>query len=86
MNPGFVYQVKVELLPTANVFKAGHKIRVDVSSSNFPKFDINPNTGEDVGQSEHVSIAINRVYMGSENPSCVVLPVLNVLPKELSGD
>ena len=42
MKPGEVYQIRVEPFPTANVFKRGHRIRVDISSSNFPRFDVNP--------------------------------------------
>jgi predicted acyl esterase len=46
MRPGQVYEVTINLSPTANLFKKGHRIRVDISSSNFPRLDINPNTGE----------------------------------------
>src|SRR4029077_16377373 len=46
MTPGEVYEVTLNLYPTSNVFKKGHRIRVDISSSNFPRFDVNPNTGE----------------------------------------
>lgn len=46
MTPGEVYQVTINLYPTANLFKQGHRIRVDISSSNFPRFDVNPNTGD----------------------------------------
>ena len=50
MTPGEVYELTVEPFPTANVFKKGHRIRVDISSSNFPRFDTNPNTGEPLGK------------------------------------
>ena len=53
MSPGEVYPITIELTPTSNLFKAGHRIRVDISSSNFPRFDINPNTGEPMG---HVTL------------------------------
>ena len=46
MKPGEVVPVTITLYPTANVFKKGHRIRVDVSSSNYPRFDVNPNTGD----------------------------------------
>ena len=46
MKPGEVYQISIEMYPTAMIFKKGHRIRVDISSSNFPRFDVNPNTGE----------------------------------------
>ena len=45
MTPGEVYAIKVTAFPTSNLFKRGHRIRLDVSSSNFPHFDVNPNTG-----------------------------------------
>jgi len=76
MNPGDVYEVAVELGPTGNLFKAGHRIRVDISSSNFPRFDVNPNTGEPVGRHTHSVTAHNAVYMDARRPSHVVLPVI----------
>lgn len=45
LQPGRVYEFTIDPFPTANVFKKGHRIRVDISSSNFPRFDVNPNTG-----------------------------------------
>ena len=53
MSQGEVYPITVLLTPTSNFFKAGHRIRVDISSSNFPRFDINPNTGEPMGRHTH---------------------------------
>ena len=46
MKPGEIYEFTIQLYPTSNLFKAGHRIRLDISSSNFPRFDLNPNTGE----------------------------------------
>ena len=46
MQPGEVYRVRIPLPPISNLFKTGHRIRLDIASSNFPKFDVNPNTGE----------------------------------------
>ena len=46
MTPGQVYAVSIEPFPSSNLFKAGHRVRVDISSSNFPHFDVNPNTGD----------------------------------------
>ena len=48
---GEMTRVTITLFPTANLFQPGHRIRLDVSSSNFPKFDVNPNTGEPDGKS-----------------------------------
>ena len=59
MSKNKVYPITVLLTPTSNVFKAGHRIRVDISSSNFPRFDINPNTGEPIGRHTHTKPAQN---------------------------
>ena len=76
MDPGHVYEVLIDLFPTSNLFEAGHRIRVDVSSSNFPRFDVNPNTGEPMGRHTHTVIAHNRVYLDRDRPSHIVLPVV----------
>ncbi len=76
MEPGRVYEVSVEPFPTSNLFKAGHRIRLDISSSNFPHFDVNPNTGEPEGTSRRTRIAANTVFMDKARPSHVVLPVI----------
>ncbi len=49
MNPGEIYELTITLYPTSNLFKEGHRIRLDIASSNFPRFDVNPNTGEPIG-------------------------------------
>lgn len=76
MTPGDVYAVKIDLPPTSNLFKRRHRIRVDISSSNFPRFDVNPNTGEPVGRHTHSVVARNTVYMDLERPSHIVLPII----------
>jgi putative CocE/NonD family hydrolase len=76
MRPGEIYRIRIEAFPTSNVFKAGHRIRVDVSSSNYPHFDVNPNTGEPEGRAIRQRIATNRVYVDRTRPSHVVLPVI----------
>jgi len=76
MEPGTVYPVRVAAFPTSNLFKRGHRLRLDVSSSNFPHFDANPNSGEPEGQAEHPRIARNRVYLDAAHPSHVLLPVI----------
>jgi putative CocE/NonD family hydrolase len=75
MTPGEVYRFRIEPFPTANVFKKGHRIRIDVSSSNFPRFDVNPNTGEPLGRNRRVKSADNRLYHDAAHPSHVVLPI-----------
>ena len=76
MTPGEVYPVKVAAFPTSNLFKRGHRIRLDVSSSNFPHFDVNPNTGAPEGTGLVRRIARNTVYMDASRPSHVVLPLI----------
>ena len=76
MDPGKVYKLSFPLYPTSNVFKKGHLIRVDISSSNFPRFDVNPNTGEPLGQSTRQLVAENAVYHDAEHPSHLVMPVI----------
>src|SRR5438552_2968673 len=76
MKPGQVYQFTIEMYPTSLVFKRGHRIRVDISSSNFPRFDINPNTGEPLNQNRRWAIATNSVYHDPQHPSHIELPVI----------
>ncbi len=76
MEPGTIYPVEITLQPTSNLFQAGHRIRIDISSSNFPRFDINPNTGEPLGRHTHQVVAYNSVYLDAVHPSHVVLPVI----------
>ena len=76
MKPGEVYQATVTLYPTSNVFAQEHRIRLDVSSSNFPRFDVNPNTGEPLGLNIRTQVALNTVHHSADCPSHVVLPVV----------
>lgn len=76
MVPGEVYAITIELFPTANLFARGHRLRLDISSSNFPHFDINPNSGEPEGSMEHPRVAHNRVFVDAARPSHIVLPVI----------
>lgn len=76
MQPGQVYEITVTPFPTANVFKKGHRIRVDVSSSNFPRFDVNPNTGEALGMNRRQISADNSVYHDAVRPSHIILPII----------
>ena len=76
MIPGTVYPIRIDAFPTSNLFKRGHRIRVDVSSSNFPHFDVNPNTGEPEAQASAWRVATNRVYLDRARPSHVVLPLI----------
>jgi predicted acyl esterase len=76
MKPGEVYEFRIEPFPTANVFKRGHRIRIDISSSNFPRFDVNPNTGEPLGMSRRVVVADNSIFHSAGRGSQVILPIV----------
>ena len=75
-TPGALRRITVTLFPTANFFLPGHRIRLDISSSNFPKFDVNPNTGEPEGQARRRQIATNTLHVSAAHPSDVTLPIL----------
>jgi len=74
--PGQPVELTIEMYPTSLVFRRGHRIRLDISSSNFPRFDVNPNTGEPLGQQRGHRIALNTVYHDPAHPSQIVLPVV----------
>jgi putative CocE/NonD family hydrolase len=76
MLPGTVYEFVIEPYPSANLFRKGHRIRVDISSSNYPRFDVNPNTGEPILRHRRVQVVDNTIYHDSERPSYIVLPVI----------
>lgn len=76
MTPGRVYPIAVTAFPTSNTFVRGHRIRLDISSSNFPHFDVNPNTGAPEGRGLTQRIARNSLYMDAGRPSHVRLPVI----------
>ena len=75
-NPGEIYHITVDLWATSNVFLPGHKLRLEVSSSNFPRFDRNLNTGEDQARGTHMIKATNVIYHDKSRPSALVLPIL----------
>lgn len=76
MTPGEVYRVTIEAFPTSNLFAAGHRIRLDVSSSNYPHFDLNFNTGEPEGLATRARVARNTVWMDRTRPSHAILPLV----------
>ncbi len=76
LKPGQVYPFTIELYPTSLVFQKGHRIRLDVSSSNFPRFDVNPNTGEPLNDNRRWATADNAVFHDPAHPSHIVLPVV----------
>jgi uncharacterized protein len=76
MKPGEICEFTIRLYPTSNVFKVGHRIRLDISSSNFPRFDVNPNTGEPLNDNRRTVTATNTIYHDREHPSHVIVPVI----------
>jgi hypothetical protein len=76
MNPGQIYQISVDLWATSNVFLRGHSIRLEIASSNFPRFDRNLNTGEEI-KFAHTSVpATNVILHDAQHPSALVLPIM----------
>ena len=76
MKPGEIYQFTIQLYPTSNLFKAGHRIRLDISSSNFPRFDVNPNTGEPLNAHRRMIVARNTIHHDRAHPSHVIFPII----------
>ena len=76
LEPGEVYEYTIELQPTSNVFLKGHRIRLDVTSSNFPLWDRNPNTGHEQGKDAEIRVARQTVRHDSRHPSRVLLPTI----------
>ena len=75
LEPGKVYELTVDLWATSYLFRRGHRIRAVVNSSNFPRFDVNPGTGEPSATAATVVIAQNAVYLSRVRPSHLVLPI-----------
>jgi uncharacterized protein len=80
LAPGKIYGMVIRPFDTADVVKKGHRIRLDISSSNFPRFDVNPNTGEPLGMNRLIQTAENTVYHDTGHPSAVKLYVMRATP------
>lgn len=78
LTPGEIYCIEVDLVATANVFAAGHRIRLEVSSSNFPRFDRNTNTGGVIAteSAADFKVATNEILHDADHPSHLVLPII----------
>ena len=76
ISPGKVYEYTVDLWETSNVFKAGHRIRLEISSSNFPRYARNQNTGHPFAMDAEVKSATQTIFHDGERPSRLVLPVI----------
>jgi putative CocE/NonD family hydrolase len=73
--PGQAYELVFQLYPTSNIFKAGHRIRLDISSSNWPRFDVNPNTGGPLGIQQRVQVAHQTIFHDPDCPSHIIMPL-----------
>jgi putative CocE/NonD family hydrolase len=76
IKPHKVYKYTIEVWPTSNLFKAGHQIRLEISSSNFPMFDRNPNTGGRFGEGTRLNVARQTVYHDPKRASSITLPIM----------
>ncbi|HLX40583.1 MAG TPA: CocE/NonD family hydrolase, partial [Ktedonobacteraceae bacterium] len=79
IEPGTAYEYEIDLWATSNVFKAGHRVRLDVTSSNFPRWDRNPNTGHDFGADDELAVAHQTILHDRQHPSFVVLPIVPII-------
>jgi putative CocE/NonD family hydrolase len=82
---GVTYELRVRMYPTSNTFFRGHRIRVEVSSSNFPLFGRNLNTGESSDTSTEMRVAKTRVHHDAQSPSRLTLPVIPLTVRPSSG-
>jgi len=76
MNPGQIYEISLDLWATSNVFLRGHSLRLEISSSNFPRFDRNLNTGEEIKFARTMVAASNTILHDAQHPSSLVLPIM----------
>lgn len=76
LKPGEIYELQIDIYPTSNLFARGHRIRVDISSSNFPRFDVNPNTGDALQTHRRAIVADNTIFHDASRPSHIVLPII----------
>ena len=76
IEPNAIYEYRFKLWETSNLFKADHRIRLEISSSNFPRFDRNPNTGHPFGADAELQKATQTVYHDAERASHILLPIV----------
>ncbi|HET8911880.1 MAG TPA: CocE/NonD family hydrolase [Ktedonobacteraceae bacterium] len=83
LTPGTAYEYEIDLWSTSNLFLPGHRIRLDVTSSNFPRWDRNPNTGAELGENAEIVVAHQEILHDREHPSYIVLPIVPIeMPAE----
>ncbi|MBV8894647.1 MAG: CocE/NonD family hydrolase [Acidobacteria bacterium] len=85
LTPGTVYEFYVDLWSTSNVFQKDHRIRIEITSSSFPKYDRNPNTGHKFGEDLDTVVAHQQVYHDKNHSSYVLLPLIPSESKPCEG-
>ena len=75
LTPGTVGEIEIDLTSTSLIYNKGHRIAVQISSSNFPRFEINPNTGADRPEGVESVVAENTIHFGAKYPSALILPI-----------
>ena len=86
LTPGEICEFRIILYPTANRFSRGHRIRVDISSSNYPRFDANPNTGEPLGHARRVTTADQSIFHDASWPSRLLIHIRGDATGPTAGD
>ena len=76
LEPEKIYEFEIDLWSTSLVFSPGHRVRVALSSSNAPRFEPNPNTGQVAGRGDKTQVATNTIYMNANHPSHITFPVV----------
>merc|ERR1712137_669761 len=74
MEPGQIYEVTIDMMSTSYIFNVGHQIRIDISSSNYPRFSANLNNGNTLEEGGDPVVATNTIYHSSDYPSRLILP------------
>ncbi len=80
MQAGEIYEINIDMWSTSYIWNTGHKIRVAISSSNYPRFLNNPNTNDPIYKNTTYNIANNTLYLDSQHPSCIILPEIEQKP------
>ncbi len=80
IEPGKIYRYSVDVWNTCEMFKVGHRIRVEIASSGVPKFDRNPNTGEPLGKTTRMQSADQKIFHDREHPTHLILPIVPPRP------
>lgn len=76
IEPGRIYRYEIDCWNTSHVFRKGHRIRIEIASSAFPKYDRNPNTGAPLGKTDEMMVAEQTIYHDPDHPSAIILPII----------